>query len=114
MLLALNHSIGVLGVITEVTVRIRPVPAIRKYGSIVFATFDSGVAFMREVAKQVCCCAHLFGLVQYPALCMHTCVMCITCTCNYMYIIMSLNTCTCTCKLHLQIFIVECTVLTCR
>ena len=43
-----------LGVITEVTVRIRPVPQTRRYGSLVFATFESGVAFLREVAKQVC------------------------------------------------------------
>ncbi|KAL5481873.1 hypothetical protein EMCRGX_G022133 [Ephydatia muelleri] len=47
-------SEGVLGVITEVTVRIRPVPPTRKYGSLVFATFESGVAFLREVAKQRC------------------------------------------------------------
>lgn len=40
--------------ITEVTIRIRPVPAVRKYGSVVFATFEPGVAFVREVARQVC------------------------------------------------------------
>ena len=44
---------GLLGVITEVTFRIRPVPQVRKYGSVVFPHFEDGVALMREVAKQV-------------------------------------------------------------
>ena len=46
-------SEGILGVITEVTFRIRPVPEVRRYGSIVFRDFESGVAFLREVARQV-------------------------------------------------------------
>lgn len=46
-------SEGILGVITEVTFRIRPVPEVRKYGSIVFMNFENGVAFLREVARQV-------------------------------------------------------------
>jgi len=37
-----------------VTLKIRPIPAIRKYGSIVFPDFEPGVACMREVAKQKC------------------------------------------------------------
>ena len=45
---------GILGVITEVTIRIRPVPDVRRYGSIVFPTFEDGISFMREVAKQRC------------------------------------------------------------
>ena len=49
-------SEGILGVITEVTFRIRPVPAVRRYGSIVFRDFESGVAFLREVARQVSEC----------------------------------------------------------
>ena len=49
------HTIkGTLGVITEVTLRIRPLPEVRRYGSVVFPTFEMGVAFMREVAKQRC------------------------------------------------------------
>ena len=44
---------GTLGVITEVTMKIRPLPEMRKYGSVVFANFESGVEFVREVAKQV-------------------------------------------------------------
>ena len=39
--------------ITEVTFRIRPMPDVRKYGSIVFPSFEPGVAFVREVARQV-------------------------------------------------------------
>ena len=45
---------GILGVITEVTLRIRPLPEARRYGSVVFPTFEMGVGFMREVAKQRC------------------------------------------------------------
>ena len=50
----LFHLSGIFGVITEVTLRIRPVPDIRRYGSVVFPTFEQGVAFVREVAKQHC------------------------------------------------------------
>jgi alkyldihydroxyacetonephosphate synthase len=46
-------SEGILGVITEVTFRIRPLPEVRKYGSVVFENFEKGVAFLREVARQV-------------------------------------------------------------
>ncbi|PIK46848.1 Alkyldihydroxyacetonephosphate synthase, peroxisomal [Apostichopus japonicus] len=47
-------SEGILGVITEVTLRVRPIPPCRRYGSVVFYNFDDGVDFMREVAKQRC------------------------------------------------------------
>lgn len=46
-------SEGILGVITEVTFRIRPLPEVRKYGSVVFENFERGVGFLREVARQV-------------------------------------------------------------
>ncbi|CAG9766942.1 unnamed protein product [Ceutorhynchus assimilis] len=53
-----NHVImgseGSLGVITEVIIKIRPLPACRKYGSLVFPDFESGIKCMREVAKQRC------------------------------------------------------------
>ena len=43
---------GTLGVVTEVTMKIRPLPDCRKYGSIVFPNFESGVACLHEVARQ--------------------------------------------------------------
>ena len=33
--------------------RIRPLPEVRRYGSVVFYSFELGVKFMREVARQV-------------------------------------------------------------
>ena len=44
---------GTLGVITEVTIKIRPVPPVRKYASFVFPDFEFGVKFMRQVAREV-------------------------------------------------------------
>ena len=45
--------VGTLGVVTEVTMKIRPMPEYQKYGSVVFPNFEQGVACLREVAKQV-------------------------------------------------------------
>lgn len=39
--------------VTEVTLKIRPVPPLRKYASFVFPDFDTGVRFMRQVAAEV-------------------------------------------------------------
>ncbi|XP_071052156.1 alkyldihydroxyacetonephosphate synthase, peroxisomal [Onthophagus taurus] len=47
-------SEGCLGVITEVIFKIRPLPELQKYGSIVFPNFESGAKCMREVAKLRC------------------------------------------------------------
>lgn len=51
-----NHMVlgseGSLGVITEVVIKVRPLPECRKYGSIVFPDFESGVKCMREIAKK--------------------------------------------------------------
>ncbi|XP_068101543.1 alkyldihydroxyacetonephosphate synthase, peroxisomal [Hyperolius riggenbachi] len=47
-------SEGTLGVVTEVTIKIRPVPEYQKYGSVVFPNFEKGVACLREVARQRC------------------------------------------------------------
>jgi len=45
-------SEGTLGVVTEAVLRLRPLTEMKKFGSIVFPDFESGVACMREVAKQ--------------------------------------------------------------
>jgi len=45
-------SEGTLGVVTEVTIKIRPIPEVRKYGSVVFPDFKSGVQCLHEVARQ--------------------------------------------------------------
>lgn len=51
-----NHVVmgseGSFGVVTEVILKIRPLPQSKRYGSMVFPDFESGVKCMREVAKQ--------------------------------------------------------------
>lgn len=42
-------SEGTLGVVTEVIMKIRPLPRVTKYGSVVFPNFQSGVQALREV-----------------------------------------------------------------
>lgn len=53
-----NHIImgseGTLGIVTEVVLKVRPLPPVKRYGSLVFPDFDSGVRFMREVARRRC------------------------------------------------------------
>lgn len=46
-------SEGIFGVITEVTLKIFPLPKVKRYGSIIFPTFQDGVECFREIAKQV-------------------------------------------------------------
>lgn len=43
-------SEGILGVITEVTIKLQPLPQTRAYGAIAFKDFETGFNFMREVA----------------------------------------------------------------
>ena len=45
---------GTLGVVTNVTLKIRPVPAKRVYGSVVFPDLSKGIAWMRDVAAHRC------------------------------------------------------------
>ena len=47
-------SEGTLGVVTEVLVKIRPLPPVKKYGSLVFPDFESGIKCLREIAKKRC------------------------------------------------------------
>ncbi|XP_047995199.1 alkyldihydroxyacetonephosphate synthase [Leguminivora glycinivorella] len=45
-------SEGCFGVVTEVTIKVRPLPAVTRYGSLVFPAWENGVAFEREVAEK--------------------------------------------------------------
>jgi len=51
----LNHMVlgheGNFGVITEAVVRIRKIPEVKKYGSIIFPDFEVGIKFMDEMAR---------------------------------------------------------------
>ncbi|XP_017791004.1 PREDICTED: alkyldihydroxyacetonephosphate synthase [Habropoda laboriosa] len=47
-------SEGTLGVVTEVVLKIRPLPKVVKYGSVVFPNFQTGVSALRQVAKERC------------------------------------------------------------
>ncbi|XP_063619011.1 alkyldihydroxyacetonephosphate synthase [Cydia splendana] len=45
-------SEGCFGVVTEVTIKVRPLPPVTSYGSLVFPAWENGVAFEREVAEK--------------------------------------------------------------
>jgi alkyldihydroxyacetonephosphate synthase len=45
-------SEGSLGIITSAVVKLFPLPAERRYGSVVFKKFESGLAFMYELAQK--------------------------------------------------------------
>jgi alkyldihydroxyacetonephosphate synthase len=51
----LNHIImgqeGNFGVVTEVIMRVRPIPEVKEFSSIVFHDFEIGIKFMDEVAR---------------------------------------------------------------
>ncbi|KAK7468162.1 hypothetical protein BaRGS_00036626 [Batillaria attramentaria] len=68
-------SEGTMGVVTEVTLKIRPLPPCKKYGSIVFPAFENGVGCLRDIAGQRCAPASIrlmdneqfqFGAVLKP------------------------------------------------
>ena len=42
---------GNLGVVTEAIIRIRPLPEVSDFASIVFPNFEVGTKFMEEMAK---------------------------------------------------------------
>ncbi|KNC48317.1 alkyl-dihydroxyacetonephosphate synthase [Thecamonas trahens ATCC 50062] len=44
-------SEGTLGIITSAIVKVRPLPAVRKYGALIFPDFDAGVAAMYDIAQ---------------------------------------------------------------
>jgi alkyldihydroxyacetonephosphate synthase len=43
---------GILGIVTEVVLRLRPRSEVTRYGSMIFPNFESGVACMHDVAMQ--------------------------------------------------------------
>lgn len=45
-------SEGTLGVVTEVVVKLRPIPEIRKNASFIFANFSTGLQCLREITKK--------------------------------------------------------------
>ena len=46
----LGHE-GNFGIVTEAVLRIRPIPQVKKFGSIIFPDFENGIRFMDEMAK---------------------------------------------------------------
>jgi alkyldihydroxyacetonephosphate synthase len=48
-------SEGTFGVVTEVTMKIRKLPPVTTYGSVVFPSFSEGVAALREVSIHPSC-----------------------------------------------------------
>ena len=47
-------SEGNFGIITEVVLRVRPLPEKRIYDSIIFPNFDYGLTFMKEMGLSRC------------------------------------------------------------
>jgi len=51
----LNHIVmgheGNFGVVTEAVLRVRPIPEVKEYSSIIFHDFEIGIKFMDDVAR---------------------------------------------------------------
>jgi len=47
-------SEGRLGIVTSAIVKVFPKPAVRRFGSVLFKTFEQGFAFMRDVERSGC------------------------------------------------------------
>jgi alkyldihydroxyacetonephosphate synthase len=47
-------SEGSFGVVTEATLKIRPLPACKRYGSLLFPDFETGFAFVEKVTREGC------------------------------------------------------------
>jgi len=43
---------GNLGVVTECTIKLKPIPEVQQFGSIIFPNFELGANFMEEMSKQ--------------------------------------------------------------
>lgn len=43
---------GNYGIVTDAVIRIRPIPSVKKYGSIIFPDFECGIKFMEAMSKQ--------------------------------------------------------------
>lgn len=54
MLEVILGSEGIFGIITEVVMKIHPIPEVRRYGSIIFHDFESGIDFMRDIENNSC------------------------------------------------------------
>ena len=43
---------GNLGIVTEAVIRVRNIPEVKEYASVVFPDFEIGIKFMDEIARQ--------------------------------------------------------------
>ena len=42
---------GNFGIVTEAVLRVRNIPEVKEYGSVIFPDFEHGIKFMDEVAR---------------------------------------------------------------